>query len=158
MSDATERVEAALAGRDAGGHPVAIALISGAALGAGIGMLFAPRRGVELRKDIGEKMHEAANSCSHGYHRARDTAGEWATSGRKAFAVTCDKAAEAARGTQQYVREVAGAVTMSGKRNQDGSGMPTSVTPPTDSPGRIDPVSNAMPRRTWSDSVLPTTS
>jgi gas vesicle protein len=153
MSDAKEHVEAAGAGRTHAGHPVAFALISGAALGAGLGLLFAPRRGSEVRKEIGGRMHEAGSAASHGYHRAKDTAAVWAHHGRSAFSTTCSKVARGAHETQRYVREVADAVTLKTRRDDTTEAADArkmvqvgAAAVPLDQPVRIE-TANSLPRR-----------
>jgi gas vesicle protein len=57
-------------------------LLTGAALGAGIGMLLAPKAGSELRGAIGEQAKNWGNVASEQYKKAADTAGTWADQGR----------------------------------------------------------------------------
>ena len=57
-------------------------LLTGAALGAGIGMLMAPKAGSELRGAIGEQAKNWSNVATEQYKKATDTAGTWAEQGR----------------------------------------------------------------------------
>src|SRR3989442_4720118 len=65
-----------------GGGSFVMGLLTGTVLGAGLGMLFAPKAGSELRNQISEKAGDLANTASDGYRRASETAGEWAEKGR----------------------------------------------------------------------------
>src|SRR5690349_12636516 len=77
-----------------GRHPLVTGIVAGTAVGACMGLLFAPRRGTETRKRVGEGMNS-------GYRRAKGTV------------------VKGAKGTSQYVREVASAVTRKAHREGD---------------------------------------
>ena len=104
MSEKKERIDLTEDEHDHKGHPLALGLITGAAVGVGIGMLCAPRKGSELR-------HQVADSASKGYSRARETAGHYAHRSHDAYVVCRDKIAHGAEATGRYVREVSDAVT-----------------------------------------------
>ena len=57
-------------------------LLTGTVLGAGLGMLLAPKAGSELRGAIGEQARNLGNMASDGYRRASEQAGGWAEKGR----------------------------------------------------------------------------
>ena len=57
-------------------------LLTGTVLGAGLGMLLAPRAGAELRGQLGEQARNLANTASEQYRRASETASGWAERGR----------------------------------------------------------------------------
>jgi gas vesicle protein len=94
------------------GSSFVMGLLTGTVLGAGLGMLFAPKAGAELRNQLGEQAGNLANQASEGYRRASSTASEWAEKGREKGREVYDRAREAvARGTdeaQRYVREASG--------------------------------------------------
>jgi Gas vesicle protein len=92
-----------------GRHPLATGILAGTAVGACMGILLAPRRGSETRKRVGDGVNS-------GYRRAKDSVGQWARSGRGAYKSTRDKVVKGAKGTSQYVREVANAVTRKAHR------------------------------------------
>jgi gas vesicle protein len=91
-----------------GGGSFVMGLLTGTVLGAGLGMLFAPKAGSELRNQVAEQAGNLANTASEGYRRASEAAGGWAEKGREAY----DKARDAVnRGTdeaQRYVKEATG--------------------------------------------------
>src|SRR4051812_18770985 len=65
-----------------GGGSFVMGLLTGTVLGAGLGMLFAPKAGSELRNQIGEQAGNLANTASDGYRRATEQAGQWADRGK----------------------------------------------------------------------------
>lgn len=110
---------------DVGGGTFVMGLLAGAALGAVLGVLFAPKSGSELRNEISDKAGELVNKAQDGYRKATANAGEWAEKGKDAVDDLKDrgkdmygKAREAAsRGAeeaQRYVRDTAEAVAGDG--------------------------------------------
>ena len=87
-----------------GGGSFVMGLLTGTVLGAGLGMLFAPKAGSDLRNQVREQAGNLANTASDGYRRAAETAGQYAERGR-------DMAREAAETAGQYAergRDMAG--------------------------------------------------
>jgi gas vesicle protein len=93
-------------------------MLTGTAVGACLGVLFAPRRGSETRKQVGDGVNRVVNSTSSGYRRAKGSVGHWASRCRNAYVGTRDRVVKSAKGTSQYVRGVADAVT--GKAHRQG--------------------------------------
>ena len=102
-----------------GGASFVMGLLTGTVLGAGLGMLFAPKAGAELRSQIGEQAGNIANQASEGYRRATESAGQWADKGREAasewaergkdiYGKAKDAVARGAEEAQRYAREAAG--------------------------------------------------
>jgi gas vesicle protein len=60
-----------------------IGLLTGAVIGAGIGMLLAPKAGSDLRGQVAEQAKTFGNKASEQYRRASETATEWAEKGRE---------------------------------------------------------------------------
>jgi len=58
-------------------------LLTGTVLGAGLGMLLAPKAGSELRGAIGEQARNFGNKASEQYRRASESATGWAEKGRE---------------------------------------------------------------------------
>jgi gas vesicle protein len=92
-----------------GGGSFVMGLLTGTVLGAGLGMLFAPKAGAELRGQLSDQAGTLANSASEGYRRASETASAWAEKGREKGREMYDKGREAvAKGAdeaQRYARE-----------------------------------------------------
>lgn len=57
-------------------------LLAGTVLGAGLGMLLAPKAGAEIRGQIGEQARNLGSKASEQYRRASERAGNWAERGR----------------------------------------------------------------------------
>ena len=94
MADSFERYD----NEGGGGGGFMMGLLTGTVLGAGLGMLLAPKAGSELRGAIGEQARNLGNAASEQYKRATDTAGTWAERGREMV----DKAREAVtRGAEE---------------------------------------------------------
>ena len=104
-----------------GGGSFVMGLLTGTVLGAGLGMLFAPKSGSELRNDLSEQAGSIANNASAGYQRATEAAGEWADRGREMYGKARDAVAKGADEAQKYVREATSSVT----------GTPTSSSTPS---------------------------
>jgi gas vesicle protein len=76
-------------------------LLAGTVLGAGLGMLLAPKAGADLRGQIGQQAREIGNRASEQYRRATETAGGWAERGREVVGQAREavsRGAEEARG------------------------------------------------------------
>jgi gas vesicle protein len=117
-----------------GGSSFVMGLLTGTVLGAGLGMLFAPKSGAELRNQLSEQAGNIANQASEGYRRASQTAGEWVEKGgewvekgREMGREAYDRTREAvSRGTdeaQRYVREST-TTPMPGTSSMSGTGEP----------------------------------
>jgi gas vesicle protein len=101
-----------------GGGSFVMGLLTGTVLGAGLGMLFAPKAGSELRNQLSEQAGSLANTASEGYRKASEVAGEsyrkasetasdWAGRGREVLDKARDAAARGADEAQRYVRDAA---------------------------------------------------
>ena len=79
-----------------GGGSFVMGLLTGTVLGAGLGMLFAPKAGAELRGQISEQ-------ATTGYRKATEAAGEWAERGKEAYGKATEAGKEwADRGKEAY--------------------------------------------------------
>src|SRR2546421_5609793 len=88
-----------------GGGSFVLGLLTGTVLGAGLGMLFAPKSGSELRSQLSERAGDVANQASEGYRRASQSAGQWAEKGREAYNKASEAVAKGAKEARKYVRE-----------------------------------------------------
>src|ERR1700676_3334122 len=61
-----------------GGRRFVLGLLTGAVLGVGLGVLFAPKAGSELRNRLSERAGALANQAQEGYRKAAHNAGHWA--------------------------------------------------------------------------------
>ena len=62
-----------------------IGLLAGTVVGAGLGLLLAPKPGSDLRHQIAEQADAFKQTASEGYQRAADAAGDLANRGRAAM-------------------------------------------------------------------------
>jgi gas vesicle protein len=103
-------------------------LLTGTVLGAGLGMLLAPKAGSELRGAIGEQARNIGNVASEGYRKAADVASEqyrkasdtastWSDKGRDLV----DKARDAVSRRGEEARGYAGATPGSSSYGTSGS-------------------------------------
>jgi len=108
------------------GSSFVMGLLTGTVLGAGLGMLFAPKAGSELRGQIAEQAGNLANQASEGYRRATETAGDWADRGRQVYDKARDAVAKGADEAQRYVRDAASSATGSSPATSTASASGTS--------------------------------
>jgi len=90
---------------DGGGGSFVMGLLTGTVLGAGLGMLFAPKAGSELRNQLSEQAGNLANAASDQYQRATEAASGWAERGREAYDKTKDAISKGADEAQRYVKD-----------------------------------------------------
>ena len=124
MSDERRRVEPEGEDEHKSNHPFAVGVLTGAAVGVGLGMLVAPRKGSELREQMGTQLTKVKSSCASGLNRAKDTAADLGHKGRDAYNSTRDFVVKGAHETQRYVSEVADAVTMKARRLEARASQP----------------------------------
>jgi len=105
MADGYDRFE----NENNGGGSFVMGLLTGTVLGAGLGMLFAPKAGSELRNQLTEQAGNIANQAQDGIRKVTENAGEWADRGRDMYGKAKDAVAKGADEAQQYVRDNAGA-------------------------------------------------
>ena len=87
MADSFDRYD----NESSGNGGFMMGLLTGTVLGAGLGMLLAPKAGSELRGAIGEQAKNLGNAASEQYKKASEAAVTWAERGRDMV----DKAKEA---------------------------------------------------------------
>ena len=117
MADGNDRYD----NEGGGGGSFVMGLLTGTVLGAGLGMLFAPKSGSDLRNQLSEKAGKMRDTASEGYRRASETAGDWAEKGRDVVDKARDAVARGADEAQRYARDVAGAASSTGASSGTGS-------------------------------------
>src|SRR5438128_4456811 len=93
-----------------GGGSFVMGLLTGTVLGAGLGMLFAPKAGSELRDQISDQAGNIANQASEGYRKASESAGQWAEKGRDVYNKASEAVAKGAEDAQKYVKQTVSSV------------------------------------------------
>jgi gas vesicle protein len=76
---------------DGSGGSFVIGLLTGAFLGAGLGMLLAPKAGSQLRNQLSDQAGSLGHKAADQYERVTGKAREWADRGREAGAEAYDK-------------------------------------------------------------------
>ncbi len=71
--------------KEEGGGSFLMGLLAGTVLGAGLGMLFAPKAGTELRNQLGEQAGKLKTTANDGYQQATEKVGQLVDKGREAY-------------------------------------------------------------------------
>src|SRR5215212_9050246 len=119
MADGYDRFE----NEGNGGSSFVMGLLTGTVLGAGLGILFAPKAGSELRNQLSEQAGSLANQAQGGIRKVTENAGEWADRGRDMYGKAKDAVAKGADEAQRYVRDAAGTAS-----DTAASAMPSTST------------------------------
>ena len=123
MGDGYDRFE----NEGGGGGSFVMGLLTGTVLGAGLGMLFAPKSGSELRGQISEQANNIANQASEGYRKAQESAGEWVDRGKEMYDKARDAVSRGAEEAQRYAREATGGASGSSPSMASSESGPTPV-------------------------------
>ncbi len=95
-------------------------LLAGTVLGAGLGMLFAPKTGSELRNQLGEQAGRIRTTAADGYNQATEKVSQIVDRGREAY---------------ERARSTAGAGMTGGPTGSTGTGGNTGMGGSTGSTG-----------------------
>lgn len=124
-----------------GGTGFMMGLLTGTVLGAGLGMLFAPRAGSELRRQISDAAGEWRHTAGEQYRRATEAAGSIAERGREVYDRARSAVSKGAEEARRYVseteREAGGMHPSSGQSMGSESGTRTGT--PTTGTERFSP-------------------
>jgi hypothetical protein len=71
--------------REDGGGAFLMGLLAGTVLGAGLGMLFAPKAGSELRTQLQDSANKLQRAASDGYQQASEKVNRVVEKGREAY-------------------------------------------------------------------------
>ena len=71
--------------KEDGGGSFLMGLLAGTVLGAGLGMLFAPKPGSELRNQLGEQAGKIRTQATDGYQQATEKVSQMVDRGREAY-------------------------------------------------------------------------
>jgi gas vesicle protein len=72
-------------GEEQGGGAFLMGLLAGTVLGAGLGMLFAPKSGSALRTDLADSANRLQRTATDTYNQATERVGHWVERGRDAY-------------------------------------------------------------------------
>ena len=71
--------------REDGGGSFLMGLLAGTVLGAGLGMLFAPKAGAELRNQVSEQAERLRTTANDAYSQATEKVSQMVDRGREAY-------------------------------------------------------------------------
>ncbi|HYS26042.1 MAG TPA: YtxH domain-containing protein [Vicinamibacterales bacterium] len=117
MADSFDRYD----NESSGGGGFMMGLLTGTVLGAGLGMLLAPKAGSELRGALGEQARTWGNAASEQYKKASETAGTWADRGREMVDKARDAVSRGADEARSYASGTTGSSYSSGSTGSTGS-------------------------------------
>src|SRR5690606_14382299 len=96
------------------GNGFMLGLMAGAAIGAGVALLFAPREGSQIRRDLshrahrlGEQLNRSSETVKETVRHAADTANDLINRGRSAYQDAAEHAREAAGKMDDSVQQAA---------------------------------------------------
>jgi len=118
MADSYDRFE----NEGNGGGSFVMGLLTGTVLGAGLGILFAPKAGSELRNQLSEQANSLANQASEGVRKVTENAGEWADRGRDIYGKAKSAVTKGADEAQRYAKDAANTVKDAAARGADEAG------------------------------------
>jgi gas vesicle protein len=104
-------------------------LLAGTVLGAGLGMLLAPKSGADLRGQLGEQAKNISNKASEQYRRASETASQWAERGRDVMNQARDAVSRGAEEVRSYTGATTGSSYPSEGGYTGGSSYPSGTGP-----------------------------
>ena len=107
--------------REDGGGSFLMGLLAGTVLGAGLGMLFAPKTGSELRSQIGEQAGKLRSSATDTYQQASEKVSQIVDRGREAY--------DRARGTTDTESSYSGTTGSTGGYGTSGASSTGGYTP-----------------------------
>ena len=122
MADSFERYD----NEGSGGGGFMMGLLTGTVLGAGLGMLLAPKAGSELRGAIGEQAKNLGNAASEQYKKASEAAGTWAERGREMVDKAKDAVTRGADEARGYASGTTGSSYSSGNTGSSFGSTPGS--------------------------------
>jgi len=130
MADTYDRFE-----NEGSGGGFMMGLLTGTVLGAGLGMLLAPKAGSDLRGAIGEQAKNIGNLASDQYRKAADVAGNWAEKGRDIVDRARDAVSRGAEEARGYAGTTSGTGYTGSNYGSAGTGGYSGTTGPGNTGG-----------------------
>jgi gas vesicle protein len=116
MADSYDRYES-----EGSGGGFMMGLLTGTVLGAGLGMLLAPKAGADLRGALGEQARNLGSMANEQYRKASEAAGGWSDKGREFVDKARDAVSRGVEDARGYASSTTGGGT-SGSSFGAGSG------------------------------------
>jgi len=107
--------------REEGGGSFLMGLLAGTVLGAGLGMLFAPKPGSELRNQLTEQAGKLKSTAADGYQQASGKVTQMVDRGREAYDRARSSASSAMSGSATETPSNVGATGTTGNTGSSGS-------------------------------------
>lgn len=117
--------------REDGGGSFLMGLLAGTVLGAGLGMLFAPKPGSDLRNQLTEQAGKIKSTANETYQQASGKVSQIVDRGREAYDRARGTAANAAAGATEAASDLAASARQAGQdasRSGNLSSMPGTGT------------------------------
>jgi hypothetical protein len=105
--------------REDGGGSFLMGLLAGTVLGAGLGMLFAPKPGSELRTKLTEQAGKLRSTAADGYQQASGKVTQIVDRGREAY----DRARSTTSGGESATGSMPGAANPAGGSGSDSGNL-----------------------------------
>jgi len=106
MADSYDRYES-----EGSGGGFMMGLLTGTVLGAGLGMLLAPKAGADLRGSLGEQARNLGSMANDQYRKASEAAGGWSEKGREFVDKARDAVSRGVEDARGYASSTAGTGT-----------------------------------------------
>jgi gas vesicle protein len=104
--------------REDGGGSFLMGLLAGTVLGAGLGMLFAPKAGAEVRKQLSEQANRLRSTATDTYNQASEKIGQTYNQASEKLNQASDKVSQIVdRGKDAYERARSSSSPSSGMPN-----------------------------------------
>lgn len=120
-------------GEEHGGGAFLMGLLAGTVLGAGLGMLFAPKAGSEMRTQLADSADRLQRTATDTYNQASERVGHWVERGREAYDRAREGASRAAQEAGEYISGTTGQ-TATGQTATGQTGATTSQPWPAGTP------------------------
>ena len=115
--------------REDGGGSFLMGQLAGTVLGAGLGMLFAPKTGSELRTQIGEQAGRLRSTATDTYQQASEKVSQMVDRGREAYDRARGSAGPAGGGESSYAPGTTGSTGGFGTTGASSTGTTGGYTP-----------------------------
>jgi gas vesicle protein len=117
--------------REEGGGSFLMGLLAGTVLGAGLGMLFAPKAGNELRNQLSESAGRLRTTAEGTYGQATEKVHQMVDRGREAYDRARSSVGSGVESAEKNLHSAAGSLgSTSGTGSMSGAGTGTSGFPP----------------------------
>ncbi len=114
--------------KEEGGPGFVMGLLTGTVLGAGLGMLFAPKPGSELRGQISDGANTVGRTASEGYRKAAGAASTIADKSREFYGRAREAVSRGAEEVKRFSSDEANRYTDGGSQQRPSESRPGSPT------------------------------